>query len=64
MLLPIGIVLALGALVVAALPRALPALVAARRSRRGVLVGRVLLGAATIAAAPAFIGAVVSIASR
>lgn len=63
-LLPIGVVLALGALVVAALPRALPALLAARRSRRGVLIGRVLLGAATIAAAPAFIGAVVSIATR
>lgn len=47
-----------------ALPRALPALLAARRSRRGALIGRVLLGAATIAAAPAFIGAVVSIATR
>jgi hypothetical protein len=63
-LLPVGVVLALGGLVVAALPRALPALLAARASRRGVVVGRVLLGAATIAAAPAFTVAVCSIATR
>src|SRR5688572_9594980 len=57
-LVPVGIVLALGALVVAALPRALPSFLAARSSPRGIVLGRVLLAVGVLAAAPAFIGAV------
>ncbi|MCR8669668.1 hypothetical protein [Agrococcus sp. HG114] len=58
---PLVLVSALG---VAALPRALPALLAARASTRGVLLGRLVLGVAAAVALPAFVAAVVSIAGR
>jgi hypothetical protein len=60
-LFPLGAVLALGAVVTFALPRLLPWFLAVRSSRGGVIVGRVLLALAVLAAMPAFAGAVVSI---
>lgn len=63
-LIPIGAVLAVGGLVTFALPRLLPWFLAVRASRGGVIVGRVLLSLAVLAALPAFVGAVVSIWGR
>jgi len=63
-LFPIGAVLAVGALVTFALPRLLPWFLDVRASRTGVVVGRVLLAVAVVAALPAFAGAVVSIWGR
>jgi hypothetical protein len=63
-LFPIGVVVAFGALVTTAFPRLLPWFLNLRASRSGVLVGRVLLAVAVLAALPAFIVAVVSIWSR
>lgn len=63
-LVPVGIVIAAGAMVVAAAPRLLPWVLAARASRTGVIVGRVLLAVAVLAALPAFLAAIVSIAAR
>ena len=63
-LVPIGVVVAFGALVTAAFPRLLPWFLALRASRAGVIVGRVLLAVAVLAALPAFIVAVVSIWGR
>lgn len=63
-LFPIGAVLAVGALVTFALPRLLPWFLVVRASRTGVVVGRVLLAVAVVAALPAFAGAVVSIWGR
>ena len=63
-LFPIGVVVAVGALVTAVFPRLLPWFLALRASRSGVLVGRVLLAVAVLAALPAFIVAVVSIWAR
>ena len=63
-LVPLGAVLAVGALVTFALP-APPAVVPRiRASRAGVIVGRVLLALAVLAALPAFVGAVMSIWGR
>lgn len=61
---PIGILLATGALVALAFPRLLPWFLRVRASRGGILVGRVILVVAVLAALPAFIGAVVSIWGR
>ena len=61
---PIGAVLAVGGLVTFALPRVLPWFLDIRASRTGVVVGRVLLALAVVAALPAFVGAVVSIWGR
>ena len=63
-LIPIGAVVAIGALVTTAFPRLLPWFLALRASRAGVIVGRVLLAVAVLAALPAFIVAVVSILGR
>ena len=63
-LVPIGAVLAVGGLVTFALPRVLPWFLDIRASRTGVVVGRVLLALAVVAALPAFVGAVVSIWER
>ncbi|HZW41561.1 MAG TPA: hypothetical protein VFE99_04620 [Agromyces sp.] len=63
-LFPIGAVLAFAGLVAFAFPRALPWLLTARASRRGVIVGRILIAVAVLVALPAFIGAVVSIWGR
>jgi len=63
-LFPIGVVVAVGALVTAVFPRLLPWFLALRASRSGVMVGRVLLAVAVLAALPAFIVAVVSIWAR
>lgn len=63
-LFPVGVVVAFGALVTAAFPRLLPWFLALRASRAGVIVGRVLLAVAVLAALPAFIVAVVSIWGR
>ncbi|SIN73228.1 hypothetical protein [Agromyces cerinus] len=63
-LVPVGVVLAVGALVAFMFPRALPWILAARASRPGVLVGRILLAVAVIVSLPAFIGAVVTIGQR
>lgn len=63
LLVPVGILLSAVGLVVTALPRLLPTLLAARASRTGVLVGRGLLIGVVLATMPAFVGAVVSIAS-
>ncbi|GAA1951096.1 hypothetical protein [Agromyces allii] len=63
-LFPVGVVLAVGALIAFALPRLLPWFLELRASRRGVLVGRVLLGLAVLAALPAFVSAVFSIVQR
>jgi len=63
-LFPIGAVLALGGLITFALPRLLPWFLDIRASRTGVVVGRVLLALAVVAALPAFVGAVVSIWGR
>jgi len=60
-LFPLGAVMAVGALVTFALPRLLPWFLAVRASRGGVIVGRILLALAVLAALPAFAGAVVSI---
>ena len=60
-LFPLGAVLAVGALVTFVLPRLLPWFLAVRASRVGVIVGRILLALAVLAALPAFVGAVVSI---
>ena len=63
-LFPLGAILAVGALVTFALPRLLPWFLAVRASRAGVIVGRVLLVLAVVAALPAFAASVVSIWSR
>ncbi|MFB9309555.1 hypothetical protein BJY17_000984 [Agromyces hippuratus] len=63
-LVPVGVVLAVGALVAFMFPRALPWILAARASRPGVLAGRILLAVAVIVSLPAFIGAVVTIGQR
>jgi len=63
-LVPIGVVVAFVALVTTAFPRLLPWFLDLRASRAGVLVGRVLLAVAVLAALPAFIVAVVSIWGR
>ena len=63
-LFPIGAVLALGGLTTFALPRLLPWFLDIRASRTGVVVGRVMLALAVVAALPAFVGAVVSIWGR
>ncbi|MET4157911.1 hypothetical protein [Agromyces sp. PvR057] len=63
-LFPIGVVLAAGALIAFLLPRVLPWFLELRASRSGVLVGRVLLGVAVLAALPAFVSAVFSIVQR
>lgn len=63
-LVPVGVVLAVGAAVVAAAPRLLPWFLAARASRIGVAVGRIVLGVAVLAALPAFVAAVASIVGR
>ena len=60
-LFPLGAVLAVGAVVTFALPRLLPWFLAVRASRVGVIVGRILLALAVLAALPAFAAAVVSI---
>ena len=52
------------ALAAFALPRVLPAVRAGIASRRGILIGRILLVVAALAALPAFIAAVVSISTR
>jgi hypothetical protein len=63
-LFPVGVVLAVGALVTAAIPRLLPWFLRVRSSRVGVVVGRIVLGLAVLAALPAFVLAVMSIAGR
>jgi hypothetical protein len=63
-LFPVGVVIAFGAIVTTALPRLLPWFLALRASRGGVIVGRVLLAVAVLAALPAFIVAVASIWMR
>ncbi|MGH3703774.1 MAG: hypothetical protein ACRDT9_04020 [Agromyces sp.] len=63
-LVPIGIVIAAGALVAFAIPRALPWFLAVRASRQGVITGRILLSVAVVAALPFFLTAVVSIVTR
>ena len=63
-LVPIGAVLAVGGLVTFALPRLLPWFLDIRASRGGVIVGRILLALAVLAALPVFVGAVVSIWGR
>jgi hypothetical protein len=61
---PLGVVIAVGALVTFALPRLLPWFLAVRASRGGVITGRILLALAVLAALPAFAGAVASIWGR
>ena len=61
---PLGAILAIGALVTFALPRLLPWFLALRASRAGVIVGRVLLVLAVVAALPAFAASVASIWGR
>lgn len=63
-LLPIGVVLAAGAVIAFLAPRVLPWFLDLRASRPGVLVGRVLLGLGVLAALPAFVSAVFSIVQR
>lgn len=63
-LLPIGVVLAAGALVAGAFPRFLPWFLTVRASRGGVITGRLLLAVVVLVALPAFIAAVVSIWGR
>ncbi|SFR76375.1 hypothetical protein SAMN05428970_2057 [Agromyces sp. CF514] len=63
-LFPVGFVLAIGALVAFIAPRLLPWFLDLRASRPGVLIGRVLLGLAVLAALPAFVSAVFSIVQR
>ena len=63
-LVPLGVILAVGALVAVALPRLLPWFLAVRASHTGVIVGRLVLALGVVAALPAFVGAVVSIAGR
>lgn len=63
-LFPIGVVLAVGALLTVAFPRPLPWFLAVRASRGGVITGRILLAVAVLATLPAFIAAVVSIWGR
>lgn len=63
-LLPIGVVLAAGALVAGAFPRFLPWFLTVRASRGGVIAGRLLLAVVVLVALPAFIAAVVSIWGR
>jgi hypothetical protein len=63
-LFPLGAILAIGALVTFALPRLLPWFLAVRASRAGVIVGRVLLVLAVVAALPPFAASVVSIWGR
>ncbi|SFS13187.1 hypothetical protein SAMN04487846_2626 [Microbacterium sp. cf046] len=63
-LFPIGVVVAFGALVTAVFPRLLPWFLALVGFRGGVIVGRVLLIVAVLAALPAFVVAVVSIWNR
>jgi len=61
---PLGVILAVGALVTFSLPRLLPWFLGVRGSRGGVIVGRVLLVLGVIAALPAFAASVVSIWGR
>ncbi|MBM7830327.1 hypothetical protein JOE59_001032 [Agromyces cerinus] len=63
-LVPVGVVLAVGALVAFVFPRALPWILAVRASGAGVMTGRILLAIAVVAALPAFIGTVVTIGQR
>lgn len=63
-LLPIGVVLAAGALAALAFPRLLPWILVVRASRSGVITGRILLAVAVLVALPAFIAAVLSIWGR
>jgi hypothetical protein len=63
-MLPVGILLVPGAVITAVFPRLLPAILAARASRVGVITGRILLALAVVVALPAFVAAVVSIWSR
>lgn len=63
-LFPLGAILAIGALVTFALPRLLPWFLAVRAARVGVVVGRVLLVLAVVAALPAFAASVISIWRR
>ena len=63
-LFPIGVVVAVGALVTTAFPGCSPGSSHLRVSRGGVIIGRVLLAVAVLAALPAFIVAVVSIWGR
>ena len=63
-LFPIGVVVAVGALVTDGVPPAAPLVPRPARLSGGVLVGRVLLAVAVLAALPAFIVAVVSIWGR
>lgn len=63
-LVPVGAVLALGALVVGAAPRLLPWFLDLRASPGGVVVGRGLLALAVLVALPGCIGAVASIVAR
>jgi hypothetical protein len=63
-LVPVGVVLAVGAVVTFAFPRALPWVLAARASRPGIVTGRILLGIAVVVALPAFLATVVTIVQR
>lgn len=63
-LFPIGLLLAPGLLVTFVFPRLLPGFLALRASRRGVIVGRILLASALVLAAPTFVQAVISIWSK
>lgn len=63
-LFPVGVVVAVGAVITTAFPRLLPWFLGLRASRAGVIVGRVLLAVAVLAALPSFVVAVVSIWSR
>jgi len=64
LLFPIGAVLALGALVAFLAPRVLPWVLMVRASKTGVLIGRVLMVVAVLAAMPAFVASVVAISQR
>ncbi len=61
---PLGVVLALGAVGAAVFPRALPAVAAARVSPDGVVLGRGLLVLAVALALPQFVFSVVDIVTR
>ncbi|MGU3643414.1 hypothetical protein ACLBXX_00480 [Microbacterium sp. C23T] len=61
---PLGILLAFAGVVVLVFPRLLPSVLGARASRIGILIGRVLIAIATLAALAAFIASVISISTR
>lgn len=63
-LVPVAVVLAVGAVVTFIFPRALPWVLAARASRPGIVTGRILLAIAVVAALPAFLATVVTIVQR